>query len=187
MNLWLLLGIAVSLAMDAAAVGVGTAIRLCQVSVAQTLRMSLAFGFFQFLMPVLGWWAGRELAVPVQRFDHWVVFGLLTVVGGHMLYEAFTRPPGESTGSDPTRGVRLFALAIATSLDALAVGIGFALLGIQVWMPAAVIGMVAAVLTALSLQLGCKLGNAFGRRMDFLGGVVLIAIGVKILVEHLAK
>ncbi len=185
MSPWVLLGVAISLAMDAAAVAIGTSIRLCQVSLAQTLRMSLAFGVSQFLMPIVGWYAGLSVDVYILKFDHWVAFGLLLAVGGHMLYEAFTRKPGADAQEDPTRGVTLLVLSVATSLDALAVGISFALLEIPIWTPAAVIGVVTAVLTAISIQVGCKLGHAFGRRMDVLGGLVLIAIGVKILVDHL--
>ncbi len=185
MSFWLLLGIAVSLAMDASAVAIGTSIRLSRVGLAQTLRMSLAFGGFQFGMPVMGWWAGRSVAGLIRDFDHWVAFVLLLAVGGHMLYEGLTRKTGAADDRDPTRGWTLLLLAVATSIDALAVGISFALLGNPIWFPAAVIGVVAAALTAVSLQLGCRLGNAFGRRMDFLGGLVLIAIGVKILLEHL--
>jgi manganese efflux pump family protein len=185
MSAWVLLGVAISLAMDASAVAIGTSIRLCKVSLAQTLRMSLAFGLFQFLMPVAGWYAGVSVAGYILRFDHWVAFGLLLTVGGHMLYEAFTRKPGAIEQDDPTRGVTLLVLAVATSIDALAVGLSFAFLEVRIWVPALVIGVVTALLTAISIQLGCRLGHAFGKRLDALGGLVLIAIGVKILIEHL--
>ncbi len=185
MSTWVLLGVAVGLAMDAAAVAIGASIRLCRVSLAQTLRISLAFGGFQFLMPVIGWYIGLSVAGYILTWDHWVAFGLLTVVGGRMIYEALTHQAGTVTAEDPTRGATLVLLSVATSLDALAVGISFALIEVQIWTQAAVIGVVTALLTAVAFQLGCRLGHAFGKRMDLLGGLVLIAIGVKILIEHL--
>jgi putative Mn2+ efflux pump MntP len=185
MNILLLLGVAVGLAMDAAAVAIATSVRLCGVTRTQTWRMSLAFGFFQFGMPILGWWAGQSVAGYVLAYDHWVAFGLLLAVGGHMLVEALANDGEQRTDRDPTRGLTLLLLSIATSIDALAIGISFALLQVSIWFPALVIGLVTGLLTAVSMQVGCKLGRAYGKRMDVVGGLVLIAIGVKILLEHL--
>jgi putative Mn2+ efflux pump MntP len=166
-------------------VAIGSSIKLCQVRTAQLLRMSLSFGFFQFLMPVVGWAAGHGVAGRIHSVDHWVAFGLLAVVGGHMIWEACQPQAVEgNSGSDPTRGWRLLVLSVATSLDALAVGLSLSLLHISIWLPALVIGAVTMVLTALGLQLGCRLGNVFGRRMDLAGGLLLIGIGVVILLEH---
>jgi manganese efflux pump family protein len=181
----MMLTLAVSLAMDASAVAIGSSIKLCRVGGAQTLRMSLAFGFFQFLMPVAGWALGSGVAAHLQHIDHWVAFALLAVVGGHMIWESRHAPAEGGGGVDPTRGWRLLVLSIATSIDALAVGLSLSLLHYSIWLPSAVIGVVTAALTALGLQLGCKLGNIFGRRLDLAGGLLLIGIGVVILVEHL--
>ncbi len=185
MPIWVLFGLAVSLAMDAGAVAIGSSIKLCQVNLGQMLRMSLSFGFFQFIMPVIGWYLGQSVAGKIQNVDHWVAFGLLSLVGGHMIWESIHADTEQKEINDPTRGWRLFVLSIATSIDALAVGLSLSLLRISIWLPSVVIGIVTAVLTALGLQLGCRLGNAFGRKMDLAGGLVLIALGVKILVEHL--
>jgi manganese efflux pump family protein len=185
LSLLLLLGIAVSLALDASAVAIATSIRLRRASAVQTLRMALAFGGFQFLMPILGWLAGQSVAGIIQNVDHWVAFSLLAVVGGHMLWEAFQPEQDKQETKDPTTGWTLLALSVATSIDALAVGLSFSLLGYAIWLPSVVIGIVTAILTALALQFGCRLGQAFGRRLDAAGGLVLIAIGLKILLEHL--
>lgn len=185
MSIWIMLSLAVSLAMDAGAVAIGSSIKLCRVNAGQMLRMSLSFGFFQFLMPVVGWALGRGVAGRIQNMDHWVAFGLLTLVGGHMIAESFHPPAAGKESADPTRGWRLLILSIATSIDALAVGLSLSLLRVTIWLPATVIGVVTAGLTALGLQLGCRLGNLFGRRMDLAGGLILMGIGVGILVEHL--
>jgi len=181
----MMLTLAVGLAMDASAVAIGSAIKLCQVRPAQLWRMSLSFGFFQFIMPVLGWFLGQGVAGRIQKIDHWVAFALLLIVGGHMIWESRQANATESNqSSDPTRGWRLLVLSVATSLDALAVGLSLSLLNITIWLPSLVIGVVTTCLTALGLKLGCRLGNVFGRKMDLAGGLMLIGIGIVILVEH---
>jgi len=185
MSFWILLGIAVGLAMDASAVAIAASIKLRRATWSQALRLAGAFGFFQFMMPVLGWFAGRTVERYIEAFDHWAAFGLLAVVGGHMIWEAFEVKEDDAAANDPTFGWTLLALAVATSIDALAVGISFSLLNISVWFPSLIIGMVTAILTVLAARLGYRLGLVFGKRMDIFGGLVLIAIGVKILLEHL--
>lgn len=181
-----LLGIALGLAMDAFAVAIGTGLQLCVVSRRQTFRMAFHFGLFQFLMPIVGWLAGLTLVDLIAPVDHWIAFGLLAFIGGKMIYEAFAHKDDESADScDPTRGWSLVGLSVATSIDALAVGLSLAVLGLDIWYPAIVIGIVAGALTVLGLELGCRFGSLLGKRMEVVGGLVLIGIGVKILVEHL--
>lgn len=184
MGVFMLLGIALSLAMDSGAVAIASSIKLCQVNRGQLLRMSLAFGFFQFIMPVLGWYLGQGVVTRIQSVGYWVAFALLVLVGGHMLWEALQAGSKPVEAADPTRGWKLFFLSIATSIDALAVGVSFSMLGFSIWLPATVIGVITAGVTALGLQLGCRLGNALGRKMDLAGGLVLIAIGVLTLLGH---
>lgn len=184
MSGWILLGIAVGLAMDASAVALAASIKLCRATWPQTLRLAAAFGLFQGLMPILGWMAGRSVARYIEAWDHWVAFALLALVGGHMFWESFQNEDNAPRAADPTRGWTLWGLAVATSIDALAVGLSFSLLDSSIWIASLVIGLVTALLTALSARLGCRLGLAFGRRMDAFGGLVLVAIGVKILLEH---
>lgn len=180
-----LLGIALGLAMDAFAVAIGAGLQLVDVSPRQTFRLAWHFGLFQALMPVLGWLAGRTLVEYIEPVDHWIAFGLLTFIGGKMVYEAFQEKDEEADACDPTKGWRLVMLSIATSIDALAVGLSLAVLGVSIWYPALVIGIVAGVLTTVGLDLGKRFGGLLGRRMEVVGGLILIGIGIKILVEHL--
>ena len=183
MSFWYLMGIAFALAMDAFAVSLASCCRLPRVNAGHVARLALAFGFFQFLMPVIGWLAGRGLSRWLTAFDHWVAFGLLALIGGKMLWESFR--PSESGGQDPTRGWMLLTLAIATSIDALAVGLSLAVLDVSIWVPSIVIGIVAAVLTVIGALFGSRLGRRFGVWAERFGGVVLIGIGIRILVSHL--
>ncbi len=172
--------------MDAVAVAVATGIVLGEVSGRQMFRLSFHFGLFQFLMPVIGWQAGLSFVQYLGGFDHWLAFALLGFIGGKMIVEAFRGGGEERRASDPTRGASLVLLSVATSLDALAVGLSLGVLRIRIWFPAVVIGIVAAGLTAAGMRLGRSLGFRFGRRMEILGGAVLLAIGLKILFEHLS-
>lgn len=182
---WLtVLGIAVGLAMDALAVAIATGLTLDRVTPRHVFRLAFHFGLFQFLMPVLGWIAGRQVAGAIANYDHWIAFGLLVFVGGKMLWEAW-QGEVDRMRSDPTRGLMLVTLSVATSLDALAVGLSMALLGVSVWGPAIVIGVMAAGLTALGIVFGSRLGRGWGRWADALGGCVLLAIGARILASHL--
>jgi putative Mn2+ efflux pump MntP len=180
------LGIAFGLAMDAFAVAVATGLTLEQVTGRHRFRLGFHFGLFQFLMPVLGWLAGREVAGHIESFDHWVAFGLLSFVGGKMIRESFRSHAGKRPPrADPTRGWSLVTLSVATSLDALAVGFSMATLGVSVWIPSVIIGLVAGVMTVFGMSFGRRLGASCGRWADVTGGLVLLAIGVKILVSHL--
>ena len=179
------IGIAVALAMDAFAVAIAVSVTLGKASGRQLFRLSFHFGWFQFMMPVIGWFAGLAVAGWVSAWDHWIAFGLLAVIGGKMIYEALGRAERERPKNDPTRGISLVLLSIATSIDALAAGFTFALIGVDVWYPALVIGGMAAGLTLLGMRIGGRLGLRFGKRIEVLGGVVLIGIGIKILLEHL--
>jgi putative Mn2+ efflux pump MntP len=181
-----LLGIAIGLAMDAFAVAIGAGLQLSEVTPRQTFRLAWHFGLFQAFMPVIGWLAGRTLVQYIAPVDHWIAFGLLAFIGGKMVYEAFREKDEDAEVCDPTRGWRLVMLSIATSIDALAVGLSLAVLGVSIWYPALVIGVVAGALTTLGMELGKRFGALLGRRMEVVGGLILIAIGVKILIEHLA-
>ncbi len=186
MDLLPLLGIAFGLAMDAFSVAVATGIALGKVSRRQAFRLSFHFGFFQFAMPILGWTAGSLVAEQIRGFDHWLAFGLLAYVGGKMLRDALGGDKDEQYArGDPTRGASLVMLSVATSIDAMAVGLSLVLIGMPILSPSVVIGAVAGNMTLLGLQLGRRVGPLFGRRMEVLGGLVLIGIGLKILFEHL--
>jgi putative Mn2+ efflux pump MntP len=186
MNFFLIIVVALALAMDAFAVSVGVSLSLERITTLQTFRLAFSFGSFQFLMPLLGWSAGRNVLNYIQTFDHWVAFGLLAFIGSKMIYESFKRtkmPPEKS--SDPTKGLSLVFLSVATSIDALAAGLSFAVLRLTILYPAVIIGLIAFLMTVLGVKIGPVLGRLGGKRAELLGGLILILIGLKILFEHL--
>ncbi|MEB3328933.1 MAG: manganese efflux pump MntP family protein [Candidatus Sericytochromatia bacterium] len=184
-----LLGLAVGLAMDAFAVSIALGISLPRVRTNQALRLALAFGGFQFLMPVVGYLAGKSFADQawVEAYDHWIAFGLLAGLGLKMIRDARLADGGEPPASeDPTKSPRLVLLAIATSLDALAVGLSLALLRVTILLPSSVIGLTAAAFAVVGVHLGHRFGSHLEKRAEVIGGLALIAIGLRILLEHLA-
>ena len=185
---WLtLIGTALALAMDAFAVSAAVAATLPAVTGRQTFRLAWHFGLFQFLMPVLGWMAGSSLARQLAAVDHWVAFGLLALLGGRMIWGSFSKPKDRPRQQDPTRGLSLILLAVATSIDALAVGVSLGFLRIDIWVPSAVIGLVTAAVSFVGTRLGRRVGHALGTWAARIGGLVLIGIGVRILISHLTS
>ena len=185
MNFLTLLGIAFGLAMDAFAVAIAVGARHRQLHFRPVFRLSFHFGLFQFLMPILGWLIGSGLEKYLKSYDHWIAFILLAFVGGKMVKESFGSDAEESRRSDLTRKWSLIILSVATSIDALAVGLTFALLDYRIWSSSAVIGVVACGMTIIGMFLGRRLGIRFGKQMELVGGLVLIAIGANILLQHL--
>lgn len=177
--------IALALAVDAFAVAVAAGITLPVVTFRHVFRLAWHFGLFQAMMTVIGWAAGLSFRSLIEDFDHWLAFALLAVVGVRMIIEAVKAEDGDER-VDPTRGRTLVMLSVATSIDALAVGLSLAILRITIWQPALVIGITALVLTAAGLYVGRLAGSAtrLGSRVEIGGGLVLIAIGVRILYEH---
>jgi putative Mn2+ efflux pump MntP len=183
----LILGMALALAMDCFAVSLGMASGSRGLTLKQAARVAVFFGGFQFAMPVVGWLAGARLLGLIRNFDHWVAFGLLAAVGGHMIYESFELSEEEKKARpDGTRGRRLIVLSVATSIDSLAVGLGLGVMGASIAYPAAIIGLTSFVMTVVGARIGPLVGRIAGRRAELVGGIILIGIGVKILVEHLA-
>lgn len=178
--------IAVALAMDAFAVSIVAGVKLKDVSFRQTFRLAWHFGFFQALMPVIGWGAGVSVRTYIERYDHWIAFGLLTFVGIKMIREAFQHEKEEKSPKDPTKGMTLVVLSVATSVDALAVGFSISMLNISIWTPAVIIGIVAGLFTIIGLQIGKRVGSAvrLGLYAEIVGAIVLFAIGLNILHEH---
>lgn len=176
--------IAVGVAMDAFAVAMGAGTSGHGQRIRPAVRLSFHFGLFQFLMPVIGWFAGVWLEKLVKDCDHWIAFGLLAFVGGHMIYESF-HDEAKRQRADPTRGMRMVTLSVATSIDALAVGMSLAMLGVTIWYPSVVFGVVTGTLSLLGIYLGNRLRAVWGRRMELVGGLILIAIGARIVMTHL--
>ncbi|MDD5711884.1 MAG: manganese efflux pump MntP family protein [Smithellaceae bacterium] len=177
--------LAVGLSMDALSVAIALGASRSGISWMPILRLSLGFGVFQFAMPILGWLIGGTVVDYIGAYDHWVAFGLLLYVGLKMIHEAFRAADENDTGHDPTTGLTLLMLSVATSIDALAVGLSLALLKTPILYPSAVIGLVCFVITAVGMLFGRPLGMLFGRKVEILGGVVLIGIGVRILAQHM--
>lgn len=187
MSLWMILGIAVGLAMDTLAVSIATSVALRGVTRRQVFRFAFHFGLFQAIMPVIGWMAGIRFVSYIQHWDHWLAFGLLAFVGMKAIYGALAEHDDGTSPArgDPTRGWSLVMLSVATSIDALAVGLSFAVLDMTIWMPVVIIGIVTALITMTGMIVGSRLGAHFGKRVEILGGLVLIGIGLKIAIQHL--
>ena len=147
------------------------------------MRIALFFGAFQAIMPVIGWLAGRSVAEFIAPWDHWVVFGLLVFIGARMIYESFRMDAAEKP-TNPLNIYVLLVLSVATSLDSLADGFSFALLKVAIFMPVIIIWLVTFALSLVGVTVGGRLGHFFEKRIEALGGLVLIAIGVKVLIDH---
>jgi putative Mn2+ efflux pump MntP len=176
--------IASGLAMDASAVSLAAAASGYADTTRAKFRLSFHFGLFQCLMPVLGWLLGISFVSYVASFDHWIAFVLLAFVGGRMVLSGMNTSV-ESHTNDPSRGFTLVMLSIATSIDALAIGLSLAMLDVTIWYPSVIIGITTSCFCLLAIGIGRRLGAAFGKRMEIFGGVILITIGLRILLSHL--
>jgi putative Mn2+ efflux pump MntP len=180
-----LIGVAVALAMDAFAVALAAGAVLQPLRFRPCFRLAFHFGLFQALMPVIGWLAGRTVQSFVSTWTHWIAFALLLYIGVRMIHEALSSKGEDACPADPSRGLTMVGLAVATSIDALAVGLSLAMLDVVVWFPALVIGLVACAFTVLGLFLGTWTGKLWGTGVEVAGGVILILIGCKILFSAL--
>ncbi len=177
--------IAVGLSMDAFAVSLGAAASNRRMAPRATFRLSFHFGLFQCLMPIAGWLLGSEVARLVSSLAGWLACALLAFVGGRMVYAGMSGTGDHAMYRvDPSKGAALVALAVATSIDALAVGFSLAMLHVPILYPAVVIGLVTGTLSLIGVRLGARLGTRVGRPMEIAGGVLLIAIGLRILLAN---
>ncbi|MCJ7606202.1 MAG: manganese efflux pump MntP family protein [Dehalococcoidales bacterium] len=178
--------IALGLSADCFAVSLASSISLKTVPVRIGARIALAFGIFQAGMIVLGWLAGNTVIDFISSYDHWLAFGLLALIGGRMIWESLHEDEEkERKFSNIARWPVLLTLSVATSIDALAVGLSFAFLQVNLAMASSTIGVTACCITVLGLFIGKKVGSLVGKRAETVGGIVLILIGLRILVEHL--
>jgi len=184
MNFTFIFFISISLAMDAFAVSLASGFSHPKFTVPKALRMALFFGGFQAGMPLIGWYAGTHIQKLITAFDHWIAFILLALIGGHMIYHALLNH-SETPRFDPFQLKFLTGLAIATSIDALVVGISLALIKTPILMAVTMIGSVTFLLSFMGVYLGRKSGDLFGSKFEILGGLILIILGLKILIEHL--
>ncbi|MCD6446939.1 MAG: manganese efflux pump [Candidatus Marinimicrobia bacterium] len=183
----MILGIAVALAMDAFAVSICYGCGLQKFNTKVMLWVAGTFALFQGGMTIIGWLGGSLFAEAIQAVDHFVAFGFLVIIGGKMIYEAFTGAD-ECYVVDPKKikVKRLLLLALATSIDALAVGLSFALLEMQVVVPALIITVVTLIFSMIGVAAGHGLKKVLGRKVEIIGGVILILIGIEILITHLS-
>lgn len=176
--------LAIALAMDAFAVSIASGIAIKDLRIKHSLIIATWFGLFQAIMPLLGWLGGVKLQGFISEIDHWVVFGLLFFIGCKMIYEAFQIESVENR-SDPMKISVLFALSIATSIDAFAAGVSFALLDIGVVAPVIIIGIITFIMSFIGVWIGDRGGHFFEKKIEVAAGVILIAIGLKVLISHL--
>lgn len=179
MRLWETFALAVGLGMDAFSVAFG--VGAGGVDLHGALRLSLGFGLFQAIMPFIGWNLGKHVISLISKYDHWVAFGLLFFIGAKMIYDSFAESEPARKGIDRTRGWTLITLSIATSIDALGAGIGMGVLGAGIALPCLIIGAVAAAMTMAGVRMGYHMSSLFGRRMETVGGAVLIGLAFKML------
>ena len=178
--------VAVGLSMDAFAVAICKGLGMKRLDIGQALVIALFFGGFQALMPAIGWLLGSQFAHIVEPIDHWIAFALLAFIGGKMLVDALRGDEEEEAASDASLDLReLVMLAIATSIDALAVGVTFAFLQMDIVFPVLFIGVTTFVLSFAGVAIGHQFGSRWEKPSTIAGGVVLILIGCKILLEHL--
>ena len=176
--------IAVGLAMDCFAVSLGIGTSPVEKDARTVFRITFHFGLFQGLMTFLGWLAGSSIVNLIANFDHWIAFILLAWVGVRMIRESLSKKE-EDNPCNPSRGKTLVMLSVATSIDALAVGLSLAFVDGSILVSSLVIGITSLLLSLLGLFIGGKLGCKFGKRMELIGGLVLIGIGIRVLVSHL--
>jgi putative Mn2+ efflux pump MntP len=185
MSVWTLFVIAVGVSADAFAVALGKGLHMRRLTPRGAGSIALAFGLFQALMPLIGWALARNFREYITAVDHWIAFGLLALIGGKMLWEAFSGDDDEEEDTDKDIGLKeLVVLSVATSIDALAVGISFAFLDVSIVPAALMIGVTTAVITLAGVLVGHRAGRKFGKPAEILGGLILVGIGVNIVLEH---
>lgn len=184
MHLITIILIAIGLAMDVFAVSVASGVSQRPLTLRHAFKLAAAFGIFQGLMPIIGWIAGSSFAAYITGLDHWLAFGLLGFIGAKMIAESTAldyKPDHENMTNK-----MVLVLAVATSIDALAVGLSFSFLDTPILLPAIIIAVITFFISLLGVAIGHRLGSMFERKAEFLGGVILIIIGVKILFDHLS-
>jgi len=176
--------IAVGLSMDAFAVAISFGLGMRVLHIRYAFRVALFFGIFQALMPIIGYLAGLSIRSFLVNFDHWIAFALLSFIGAKMIYESFALEEDKKI-MDPQDLLLLFTLALATSIDAMAVGLSLSFLKIDILRPAVIIGMTTLAISFAGVFIGQRLGHLFEKKIEIAGGLILIGIGLKILYDHL--
>jgi len=176
--------IAIGLSMDAFAVSITLGLSVQKPTLKEYLLPGIYFGFFQALMPLIGYLTGTLFAEKIQEFEHWVAFGLLAIIGANMIKESFSKEE-EKHDDNKFKFINMLLLAIATSIDALAVGVTFAFFKINIYAAIAIIGVTTFCISICGVKIGNIFGIKFKSKAELIGGIVLVALGIKILLEHL--
>ena len=184
MLFWEVILIAVGLSMDTFAVSIMLGLSVKKPKIIEYFIPALYFGFFQTVMPLTGYFAGTLFAVKIQRFDHWIAFILLAFIGGRMIHESFSKEE-EKVKENSYRFVVMVLLAIATSIDSLVVGLTFAFLKTNIYFAIAIIGIITFCIAVMGVRVGHVFGRSYKSKAEFIGGAILVMLGMKILIEHL--
>lgn len=185
MKIFELFIIAIGLSMDAFAVAICRGLNMRRVTFRTAGMIGLYFGLFQALMPLIGYFIGGAFAQSIERFDHWIAFVLLSLIGGKMIAESLNHTEDEPTDGSDLSARTMLPLAIATSIDALMVGVSFAFLKVQIVPAVLWIGIITLVLSMLGVLIGKLFGDRFHSKAELIGGIILVLMGLKILLEHL--
>ena len=183
MDYIIILLIALGLCFDTFAVSVSSGIARQEITFLDACKIAIILAIFQAGMPILGWLMGEQVKHLISDFDHWIVFGILFLLGLKMIYESFKKE--ENKKFNPLNFWVMISMAIATSIDALAVGISFSIIDVPILITAFIIGSVTYLASMLGMLFGKKTGSFYGKKMEILGGLILIGIGLKILIQHL--
>jgi putative Mn2+ efflux pump MntP len=184
MRLFEIILIAVGLSMDAFAVSITLGLSVKKPKAREIIIPGVFFGFFQALMPIIGYFAGTYFADRIQKFDHWIAFVLLGIIGGKMIAESFSKKENEAN-ENYFQFMKMLILAIATSIDALAIGVTFAFFNINIFKAAIIIGAITFFLSMIGVKIGNIFGVKFKSKAEFIGGAILVILGIKIVIEHL--
>jgi len=184
MNIISIIFIAFGLAMDAFAVSITSGITIKSLKINNALKIAAFFGLFQAIMPIIGWLSGLSFREIISDVDHWIAFGLLFLIGCKMIYES-SKMEVDNNKINPLNLYVLLMLSIATSIDALAIGLTLSFLNVSIILPSIIIGAITFLLSVIGVYFGNKFGHYFERKIEMVGGFILIGIGIKILIEHL--
>ena len=183
MNFLSLLSLAIALSMDAFSVSICKGLTTKQFSVKTAILCGLWFGGFQALMPLIGYFLGAQFENLITSVDHWIAFGLLFLIGANMIREAFSDDDDNKSSNNDVK--TMFLLAVATSIDALAIGVTFAFLQVDIWQAILIIGVTTFIFSFVGVAIGNFFGSKYSKPASIIGGIILILIGTKILLEHL--
>lgn len=183
MKFWEIILIAIGVSMDAFAVSICKGLACKDKKLKTASLCGVWFGLFQVIMPIIGYYLGKLFAGLIEKYDHWIAFVLLAIIGANMIKEAFSKE--EENNSSDTSFLKMLVLAIATSIDALAIGVTFALLNVNIWLCVLIIGLTTFAFSFVGVIIGQKFGEKHKNKAVFVGGLILILLGIKILIEYL--